>query len=595
MRFKRIWVLLTFAALLPAVGLAGDGPFLSVDNIKPGMKGYGKTVFRGDTIERFDAEIISVVKNTMPKGDMILARLSGGPLKESGLIAGMSGSPVYIGDKLIGAVAYGWTFAKEPIAGITPIEEMVRVGQEAGRNPQAASGAGGPSPRTPMFEDVFLPMPFSTQPVWTAPGGARALRIPVMVSGASPATLQRLAPSLEPFNLFPVAGGAPAGAVVGKAVFEAGSPLGVQLVRGDVDMVAVGTLTYRDGNKVLAFGHPMLQSGDTDMPMVAAYIHTVIPSQDQSFKLGGSTAVMGRVVEDRRAGVSGEVGQFAKMIPCHVTVKNLATGQEHAYRYEMISQRLLTAPLLHSVAVESVGATEGLTGDSMVAVNAEVRIAGQAKPVTMENLYFESGEIGTGFMEVAQRVSLLMNNPFEAVRLEGFEIRADVRPGRHTATIDSITAEKRSVKAGETVHLKVNLRPYESSEIVSVPLDVEAPESLPEGHAFMVTASDSVTGRLLDRMANPALFRPENLAQLLALIERREDNRDIVLRVTMPSLGVSLHGETLPNLPPSLMNIIAYGNQSSATPVVNEVVRRHQTEWVLSGSQGLSLTVEQEK
>jgi hypothetical protein len=417
-----------------------------------------------------------------------------------------------------------------------------------------------------------------------------------MVSGASPAALRLLAPSLEQFNMFPVAGGAPAGAVSGKAtLFEPGSPLGVQLVRGDVDMVAVGTLTYRDGNKVLAFGHPMLQSGDTDMPMVAAYIHTVIATQDRSFKLGGSTTIMGRINEDRRAAIGGEIGRLARMIPCAVTVKNLATGEEHAYHYEMISQRLLTPALLGSVAIDSVGATEGITGDCMVTLSTEIRLAGRAKPILMDNLYFESGGLGAGFMDVAQRVSAMMNNPFDPVRMEAFNIKALVRPGRHTAVIDSLTAEKRSVKAGETAHLKVNLRPYKSDTLVSVPFDVELPASLPEGRPLMVTASDAMTARLLDRMANPGAFKPESLDQLLALVERKDDNRDIVLRIAMPGVGVSLHGDTLPALPPSLINIIAFGNQSSASPAMSEVVQKKQTEWVLSGAQSLSLVVEQER
>jgi hypothetical protein len=359
--------------------------------------------------------------------------------------------------------------------------------------------------------------------------------------------------------------------------------------------VAVGTLTYRNGNKILAFGHPMLQSGDTDMPMVGAYIHTVIATQDRSFKLGGSTAMLGRIVEDRRAAVSGEVGRFARMIPCTVTVKNLVSGQEHVYRYEMIHQRMLTPALVESVASDSVGATEGITGDSMVGLSADLRVQGRAQPIRLENLYFESGGLGTGFMDVTQRVAALMNNPFEPVRMEAFDIKASVRPGRQTAVIDSITADKRSVKAGETAHLRVNLRPYKSDALISVPFDVALPESLAADRTLTVAASDAMTARLLDRMANPALFKPETLEQLLALIERRDDNRDIVLRVTMPSVGVSLHGETLPTLPSSMITIIAFGNQSSATPAVSEIVQRKQTEWVLTGSQSLSLVVEQER
>jgi hypothetical protein len=435
-----------------------------------------------------------------------------------------------------------------------------------------------------------------------------------MVSCSSPATLRLLQPTLEQFNLFPVASGAPAGTSTKKVTFEAGAPLGVQLVRGDVDMVAVGTLTYREGEKILAFGHPMFQSGETDMPMVAAYVHTVVASQERSFKLAGTAAQVGRITEDRRAAIAGEMGRFAKMIPCVVSVDSAPSrggsapggrsGRKHSYHYEVISQRLLTPALVESIAMDSVGATEGVTGDYMMNLHTEMRLSGRPQPIVSDNLYYESGGFGMGLMEIAQETALLMNNPFEPVRIEGFDIKATVQPGRHTASIDGVTADNRFVKAGDKVRLTVNLKPYDSgklalngirSGLVAVPFEVELPSSLPVGRSLTVIVSDAMTSRMMERMTNPGAFRPENLAQLIALMEREYDNRDLVFRIALPTVGVSLHGETLPGLPRSLMTILAFGNQSSAMPAMNEIVRKHRTEWVLSGSQSLSLIVEQER
>jgi len=203
--------------------------------------------------------------------------------------------------------------------------------------------------------------------------------------------------------------------------------------------------------------------------------------------------------------------------------------------------------------------------------------------------------MGMGFMEAAERASAIMNNPFEPARVEAFNVQASVRDGRQTASIDGITAQERFVKAGETAHLTVNLKPYKSDKLIAVPFDVELPASLPPGQTLNVTASDAFTSRMLDRMANPGAYKPETLDQLIGLIEREEDNRDLILRVTMPSSGVSLHGETLSDLPPSLVTILAFGNQSSAGQAANQIIRKQRTEWALSGSQNLSLIVEQEK
>ncbi len=601
MKRPAILVVLMAALALPP-WCEADQALMSVDEVRPGMKGYGKTVFQGNTIEQFNAEIIGVMKNFEPKGDMILARLSGGPLKESGLIAGMSGSPVYIGDKLVGAVAYGWTFAKEPIAGITPIHEMLKANEDSPRRPQPAGVEPGPSPADPLFGDWLVPVQQWADSAARSPanplGGslpARTLPLPVMVSGASPAALRILEPQLERFNMFPVAGGAPAGTTDLKTNFEAGAALGVQLVRGDADMAAVGTLTWREGNKVLGFGHPMLQSGEADMPMVAAYIHTVIASQARSVKLGGTAAEMGRICMDRRAAIGGEMGRRARMIPCTIVVKNEDSGKEHTYRYEMISQRFMTPMLLPSVAMDSIGATEGLTGDYMMALSSNIHIRGRANPIALNNLHYETGGSAMGFMEVAQRVAALMNNTFSPVHIEGFSLKAAIRSARHTAALDSITADTRFVKPGETARFSVNLRPYKSDKLVSIPFEARLPLALPAGRVLMVTACDALAARMLDRAANPGAFRPESLDQLLALIEREDDNRNLVLRIAMPAPGISSNGDTLPALPASLVNIIAFGNQSGASPAMTEIVLKRKTEWALSGTQTLSLVVEQEK
>src|SRR5215471_19046984 len=324
--------------------------FMSVDEVRPGMKGTGKTVFQGTKIEQFDVELLGVLKNYAPKQDMILARLSGGPLAKTGVIAGMSGSPVYIDGKLLGAVAFSFPFATEPIAGIQPIQQMLGLLDQkpapaqqkiAGNGLEGEPRAGilpSESPTsfiykqfeklaagTPLSQLLLPQSLLSNNPFSTSTGTASLTRIqtPLFVSGATPAALQQFGALFNTFGFTPVQGGG-GGSAAGLATstpskVEPGSSINVELIRGDISWSANGTVTYVDGNRVYAFGHPNLTAGPTDVPMSAGYVISLLPNLQNSFKLAVPLDVVGSFQQDRSTGIAGTVGVKSKMIPVTVT------------------------------------------------------------------------------------------------------------------------------------------------------------------------------------------------------------------------------------------------------------------------------------
>src|SRR5262245_37559458 len=312
---------LTLIAFFSSVVCFAQAPrFMPVDEIRSGMKGIGRTVFQGTTIEEFQVEILGVMKHYGPKQDLILARLSGGPLKETGVIQGMSGSPVYIDNRLVGAVAYAFPFAKDSIAGIQPIAQMVNVlvqPQAPGRVVPASAFAASESPAAfihnlldrfhqgaPLHE-LLIP---SAAPMVSAGASLTRIQTPLAISGVTSAAIQQFSSFFGSLGFTPMQSGGAGGLVNGPAgsrSLEPGSPVNAEMVRGDINVSANGTVTYVDGNKIYAFGHPFLSSGPTSLPMASAYVISLLPKLDASSKLAVPMDVIGAFQQDRSTGILG--------------------------------------------------------------------------------------------------------------------------------------------------------------------------------------------------------------------------------------------------------------------------------------------------
>lgn len=309
--------------------------YMFIDEVKPGMKGYGLTVFSGTKIERFDAEVLSILYGTDPRSNLILVRISGGPIERAGVIAGMSGSPIYMDGRIIGALAYSWTFSKEPIAGITPIDEMLRIfdfeQRSGGRAAVGREETGSAGWAQGASLSVALPVTMSESVVM------RPVMTPMVFSGFSNEAMEFFRPQLEGWGIIPVVGGSFSERLAETdAPFEEGAAVGVQLVRGDMSATAIGTLTVKENGKVLAFGHPFMLSGPVDFPMTTAYVHTILPNLVVSTKVGSPLKPVGTLTQDRRTGVAGVLGGSSKMVPLTLRVKGAGGDQVQTFNFEIV-------------------------------------------------------------------------------------------------------------------------------------------------------------------------------------------------------------------------------------------------------------------
>lgn len=432
--------------------------FMDVSEIKPGMLGIGKTVFSQTKIEDFKVEIIDVMKNVSPRGDIILARLSGGSipggLENTGVIAGMSGSPVYINGKMIGAVAYTWSFQKEPIAGITPIREMLDIIEidkhsqadskngefQYGLNPGLGSGSGL---NKNSLSYIPIPVAFSSSAL-----------------SEHPEYLTPINNLLSGYGILPVFA-AGTGSDTTTVDLEPGAAVGVSLIQGDMRSAGIGTLTYRDKDKILAFGHAMLLFGSAKFPMVGGIIHTIMPSQELSFKLFSPTKPVGVVTQDRANGIMGTIGKTTKLIPIKVAIHSL--GVDTFFSYEAVDHNLLFPVLLSTVILNSIVAKEGIFGKT---IKADMTVAlklgdGTHQMVNLQSMMSGVAPVSDIINDLAGPVASLIENEFEPIKIEDVKINLDIEPGKKTSYLEKLLVDKEKVKPGDSIDVTIALRTYQ--------------------------------------------------------------------------------------------------------------------------------------
>ena len=379
-------------ALTPLAWCQGDTQLFPVADLKPGLKGVGRTIFQGDQIEEFQVEILGVLRNVLgPKRDLILARLSGGPLEKTGVIAGMSGSPVYIDGKLVGAVAVSFPFSKEPLAGITPIQEMLQVvPEEKGPAPteaelppdfRLANTASGPrdSARLIPKEDFGPENSRRYLPEHEAGFSLSSLQLPLRFGGFSNEALEPYLPLFRQMGFEPMMGGALSGGESSTPVktdLDPGSMISLLLVRGDFNINVDCTVTYRQANNLYACGHRFLAAGPIQIPFAPSHVLVTVPSLASSFKLDAPGEVVGTIRQDRFDAIYGVVGEKnPPMIPVKVRIQSTLNIQQD-YQFEVIQEPYLSPLLVNLAFVSSLGNTERAIGASTFEVEGKIRLAG---------------------------------------------------------------------------------------------------------------------------------------------------------------------------------------------------------------------------
>lgn len=569
---------------------------MNVDEIVPGMKGYGKTVFTGDRIEIFNVEVLGILRNWEAKSNMILIRMSGGPLEKSGIIAGMSGSPVYISNRLIGAVAYGWSFAKEPIAGVTPINEMKNTLlnlplHEKGMLPVSAEwdipSFSQQSLVTPSTATSSIPQEFTDYDA--AKITLTPILSPLVVSGIESDVLQRMKPLFHTYGWYPAQGGSydlyPDKPVKSRLV--PGASVAAILIRGDLSAAVVGTVTYVDGDNVLAFGHPFLQTGNADLPMASAYVYTVLSSQSNSVKMASPVDIIGRIHQDRRSGIAGILGASSRMIPCHIEVEG---SQKLTYDFEIVDNKLLTPSLILMAAQSAVLSTERKVGEKSVQIQLSARIEGCENPVVIENVFYELDQSWFSLNHIVQPFTMIINNQFREVHPTRIDLKIRVLDSRKTAYIESVRVDKKQVKPGDTLQVDVCLKPFTGEKFYQTVL-MHIPEDTLPGSMLNLTVCDATYGQALNLGRSAGKYFPVNFEQLVHYVENMERNNNLMVRILLTKKGITYKGEGFPSLPASVLSIMSFSNYSGVGPLFDEVVSRIPMEYVLNGNQTIPLSI----
>ena len=599
--------------------MISSSEILTTDKIKPGMTGYGLTVFRGTTPERFNISVIGVLHNIDFDADLILIRITSGPVvtRKWGIIAGMSGSPIYIGGKLVGALAFAWGFSKEPIAGITPIRQMVENYSPGSISFARKSSAAQP----PMSEAVLLPrngpirigsrLIGRAQLVYpsgkAAPSDAhtmllRPVATPVMVNGLGADAMQALAKLLEPYGLAPMAGGGKS-PVKMAGMPKPGDAIGVQLVGGDIDLTAVGTVTYINGGRILAMGHPFLGTGPIDLPIVNAYVHGILSSQDFSFKLAsGGQAIIGRWTQDRPWSLGGVLGEKPQTFPGSLSVWDRERGLRKNYSVTICRHRLYT-PVLAALSAESAIASIAPAEEGTL--KTELEVAAQGLPVLKrKNLYsrptgaggdlfaalFGGGGASSPGAELASLLDTLENNPFGSVAPERISLRAEWLKPRLAARIEEASARVKRVRPGDKVLIDLLIQPWGKPEERRA-VEVEIPQNAPPG-PLRVGIAGGLSARMMKARLQILDPSPTNLAQEWEILSKEEKNDDLVVEMALETSGIELKGKQLFNLPPVTTEVIQSANITGLRVIRDHQGRRMDMPYVLSGGEVLTFLVE---
>jgi len=487
--------------------------FMPVSEIKPDMKGIGKTVFHGTKIDTFQVDIIDIVKGESGITHFILAYLSGDKIEESGGISeGMSGSPVYINGRLIGAISYAWEMSEHNLCLITPIQEMLRMFNLPYNYNQVTSQVYQIN-NSLQDEITFYP-----------------IISPVIISGIKGRSLDRLSNSIKKFNIIPIQG-----VMINETdkvdlqgvgerssnEIEAGSAIGIQLTRGDVNITSIGTVTYREGNKILALGHPFLKKGEVSYLISAVYIYHSLPNIIMPFKLGSPLNLVGRVVQDREAGILAILNSYPPVIPLKIQVTNIDSGLSYQMGIQMVNNYDLLEPLISNITVQAVDNALDRIGAGTAQVEIKIKGKEEGEELYRENMFYSSNDIATKVItEIPEIIDIILNNYFKPVDLTAININIRIDNKKKIGKLEEVILEGSSFKPGDLIKARIKIRPFRE-ELIEKILTIQLPSHLSSGEATLI-----VRGGDLDNQPEEQFYNDSNKKAYKSIEEIFKDISD---------------------------------------------------------------------
>jgi hypothetical protein len=610
------------AILLGAASLArgaealwDDARYMHVADVRPGMTGYGLTVFTGDKIQKFNVEVVGVLRNLVnPKTDVVLIRCKDTYIEHLGPVEGMSGSPIFLFDpsdtqqqhpKMIGAFAYGWEWSKDPLAGVQPIEYMLKIPTDSAPPAEAEHAAGEAisPPRWTLADVSALPgfhrngAGFVARPIASFDGEnpteLRPLTTPLMAGGFSPSALRLIAPLFAPCGLSLEAGGVGAAADgQGPIRMEPGSVLVAPLLTGDMELSAIGTCTEVRGDRVFGFGHEFNNEGPIALPLGSGTIATVVADVHSSFKLGQLSDVVGTLTSDQTVGVAGLTGQKPAMVPITIHVHYTDGSLDQTYHFEAAQHPKFT-PLAASAAVgTAIAGVKDLPEFHTLDYDLRLDFA-DGRSIRVLNT-----GVNCGANEVMQQIALPImatsENAFQKIDVTRIEGTINVTAGARLADISSITLPKLKYEPGETIKAFVTYRPWREGER-TMPVEFELPKDLPDDQ-YQLIVSDWERFFSDQRQAEPFRFTAESVDEMFDVLDDFEAVRHnaLYIRLVRQADGVAVGRTAMPRLPSAIRQALLASGRSDLTAFVTSSVKTVPTDMVMSGSADFMLTIERQ-
>jgi len=590
------YLYLTLAALsclLPVSAAAVENRVqpqtISVDQIHTGMRGVAYTVFEGVKPEPMEVEVLGVLRNMNgPKGDLILIRLHGTKVEYTGVVAGMSGSPVYLDGKLAGALSFRiGEFSKEPIAGVTPIAEMLEINaldssvpnndSAAKQNPSMPVKTSGPGEAAPLQDIANYLKPIET---------------PLVFSGFSEETIRRFAPQFASAGITPVLGAGSVSNVKQPEPLQPGSAVSAILVRGDMDIAATCTVTYMDPERLLACGHPLLQYGMVDMPMTKAQILATLPSPMNAFKIVNATEPVGAFVQDRHTGIMGLFGRQPQMIP--VTLNIHGGPADKQFHYEVLNNARLSPVAMMATVFNALRGMNEYGEETTYRLNGRISVNGYPD-VALQHMYapIDGSTPGAALvaMSLGDRFSRIFDNPYERPNIKGVQLDVDLVKERRFARLENVHTDVSEARPGDEITVEAVLRPYRGERIVRQ-VRVHVPTSTSKG-PLRILVSD---GETLDRFRRsaPMLNRRFDLASTIALLNKEHYNNSLYVSLLEADPEAMVADKVMPTLPLSVMNVMEGMRGTQEMVVLGESsVNEASTplDYVVSGAQLLTVSI----
>ncbi len=587
-KLSPLLVFFLFGLALPAA--AKPVETISIDQIRPGMTGYGLTVFSGFKIERFKVEVVDIIRNFLPRQDIFLVRIDHPVLRKTGVVGGMSGSPIYLQGKLAGALAYGWRFAKEPICGITPIKNMLDLLKHKPRGP---GRAGWAAVRSRRVDDQTLAslsrskrwwkLPF-TRPTYS-PATIAPVAVPLNIAGFPSATAAQIREAFAEFGLEPMAGGG-TGQAEGPTRFEPGGAVGVQMISGDMSMAGTGTVTWVDRMKVLGFGHRMFNAGEVYIPAVTARVHHTLANVARSFKIASPARRLGALVQDRQAGILVDSTQNIGTIPVQVTMR--FSGRKETFKTQVARHRLLTPTLISTVVSSALGEALPDVDQATFTLTTRFTIRGQ-KPVRLVDHLYAPGGVSLTAMIFSRGVLALrqvLANDFQPVYIERYDADIKVDFRNDVVEIIGVKVASTTVKPGAKINLTVIFRPFKGRDFQKT-YTVRIPASLDGSLVQLEVASGS--------LIKPDLAGPQNLSQLLQNLQEDYSARSIVISLATPQDSLALRGHVVRSLPPSVIDTLSTAANIRDIKKLKSVWHQaHGTRRIIAGKKSIRIRVNSE-